>query len=1782
MIIENKTTEQGDILRISTDVPILGLVLLRGFLDSTTGETGDLYYKKMFRYSKDIGASWSDWVELNSMNLQNVPVKEKESFLFEYAYRQEGRDGDLYFNWVQLEGEISQGNNDIYEQTDFKNFFDVNDIHVLGWAFNVLEKLYELGILPRYVKRDYTPDSKDFIDYWLTVTHFFALIVYMARQFEDIPANATLFNMFIEEKGLAFSGNETQVQRDYLFANYINEFRKRGTKNITDDEGVVNGEFLRLINYKTVDEFLFFNLVRQDLGWCCDVSSPMWTGTEQIVNAMKAYEYPPSVENVLAYPLIGDFSDENIVDLNGYKWLELPQTPGTVNGVSISDGKLLLQNGYPVLLEKRGSLLLENSTLSLKNQLLKISPAISYEIYFRVISTSTDATANDNLSFGVKGYTGSLDEVDFVNARTDTIQNSFFDLATPRVLYKVGVEYWMRGVILAADEPLRESASLNFRNGVPLKANKNVRYFTPIVTQAFEEGCKTLLIRDIKVKPLNLSVERGFFESILPVVTYFYNNSGKDNSYVKNFTERYLIGYKNNILLPTYLSDVTVTLFKLSTEWVPLAGGNVTGAGDYKEGDIATVNITPSVGYQIDSITINGESRPVSSKYLVSMTKDTNILVVFRGALMNFVTTNRFFSFNGTKYDGDFIVDWGDGITTTNILTHRYSDTASTHIVTVNKGNVTKLKAPDNGITSVNFLDASGINSIDLDGNSLSSINLSSLAEVTSVSMAGNKLSTISLTGNPDILCLDLSDNELVEVNVMNLSKLETLYLGSNKLSSLNVSNNTSIKVVHVDNNELTVLNIGRATSLTDLSAYGNRLTSFYAPAGNGIASLNIGANDIPAVDLSTSNYSKLMTLKIDNMPVMTALTVSNLPVLSSLSAKGNGSVLNIEITNNPSLPGIDLSGCAYVEEIDCSMNRKLSSLNVSGDVRLSRLTANDSSIEEIDLSTNGALDTVWMDNNKLTRFSAPLASSLKRLSLSGNELTSIDLTRNTLLKVLDVSSNNLVFIDLTKQTVMETIVCSSNLLTDDSIPGILASERITEIKAASNNFTSFSVSGKKDLRDIDLSNCVVLKDITANNNESLVSLNLASNIALETLNGANNALETVSITSASSLRDVDLGNNQITSLEYDGCESVSRLVLSRNLLSTFNPDKIGSSLETLLIDQNSLMSLSFGNTIRLSTLNCNNNQLASLTFSPSFSRFSTIDGVVNALSVSPQIAYSFNGNVNPLNRATSAFVAFSDTPAFADGVEKGVDALLMNGYAAKFPSTMIASDSINKVSGSFMLYPSEFVDKGGLCGGSINDDEGDKLGWGLGWDSDIEEGKLILRIYNDTESAVLVSERLSVNEWHHVAFRVRYDDQTDSWTMELYIDGTKYMLTTTMNGGRFIDFSGLNTESRGNGMYFGAMNIGEWVYFNGLIQDVIITDDYLSDNDIDLLVMYYEQKTNARFARLSTLDCSNNRLTRLDLTKADYVIDLNCSRNLIGQGSAAGQPSILFGDTLPANKIINLNASHNMMKVIDLTRNTNLVNITLNDNEPLETVKSGTSTGDMKSVKTFVAFNTALKTLNGPAFNSLRKLDLHDCASFVAFDPDNVHNDQMEYLDLSNCVKFNSQSFENINEYLFTPSIKELYLRGMTQINLDLDVSRSSSLIKLDASGSAFTSIKTEDDNIQSRAANLEWWSAKGCENVSRIELRGLINLKYLDFGDSGAASIDFSSSDVTVYEEIHVEHTPIVKNSTAINYSLFLLSLNTTTAGKIYTSNDDVWIKQEAVKQAVEGKGWKIIFVD
>lgn len=1778
MIIENKTTENGDVLHISTDVPVLGLVLLYGFIDNTSGETADMYYQKKFRYSKDIGTNWSDWQNLTTANLQNVPIKEKESFLFEYTYEHEGQNGELYFNWVQLEGEVRQRDDTIYSKTDFKQFFDVNDINVLGWAFNVLEKLYELGILPKYVQRDYTENSKDFIDYWLSITHFFALIVYMARQFEDIPGNNILFNLFLGGRGLALSGEETQLQRNYLFSHYIDEFRKRGTRNIIDTEGTVNGEFLRLINYNPEEEFMFFNLVRQDLGWCCDFSSPMWIGTEQIVNAMKAYEYTESIKDISKYPIIGSV---DVFQYGLYEWLRFAKTAG-INGIDISDGNLLLETRQPILQKNGDEIFLENQVLGLKEQLLKISPSIPYEIYFRVIAISGEVTAPDHLNFGVKGYDKNLSPLDFSNAQTGQPQNSFYDNDTPRVINQIGVEYWFRAVILRADEYPNPNVRLNFLNGTPLLSHKDMRYFTPVITQTYQSGDKELLIRDIKVKPLQLSIERGYLSSILPIATYFYNNSGREESYIKNFTEQYLLSYKNNVLLPTYLTGVDIMFFVLTVNWVPTAGGVVVGAGTYRAGDIAIIRITPSVGYQIDSVEIDGEMKPVSNQYFVSMSKNMVANVVFKKSLMNFVTSKRAFSFEGTRYDGKLVVDWGDGVTTTDVLTHRYTDNQAQHVIVINDGDITILNVPDNEIISASFTNMPNIDVLNVDNNLLTQIDISSLTKVTSISLKNNKLSNLSLTANPNVNYLDLGRNNFSSLDLSNLLLLKNLILSDNELSSLDVSRNVALINMNADNNLISSLNLGNMPKLETISVYNNKLTLLTVPTVNVLEELNVGKNNLSSMNFTGSNYKVLRSLLISDMPVMTGLIVKGLPVLTTLTAKNNRAMTTATATGNTKLPSVNVSNCSNLITADCGDNAVLTQVNVQGCVKLQTLRTDNTLISGIDLNTNASLVTLSMNNNKLTSFSAPHCTKLTNLSLSNNQITTITLTNNTALVEVIVDNNQITSLNLNNQPGLRNLNCSHNLLTDSSKTSIVTSKVLTTLIASYNNFTDFSVGKKPLLTTVDLSHCTILKMATVTDNDILHNLNLAGDSALETLNGYNNALSTVDLSNNVALKYVFLQDNQIDDLDYTGCKKIENLNLNRNLLTSFDANYIGESLKILNISSNLLTTLNLTSTVNLTTLNCDNNNLTNLTFTPEGgSTAENVEDVVNSMTTTIYIAYLLNGNMDKMNKSLFEFSSIVGAQNYAEGYEKGRASLQMGDIYAELPLGM-SSNTTSDVSGSFMIYPTDVTSYQGLCGGVFFGLKTGQFGWAIGWGQNRFQNKLTVDFYTKAGRQTCQAIQLTPNRWQHVMFRFKWNG--GPWLTEIYIDGVKYTASTTP-GGDTLSYDGLLESTGTEHISFGRGYQSGWNFFKGKAQDVIITNRYFSDSDVQLLVNYYKNVGALRFPKLELVNCSYNELTTLDLSALDYVRKFDCSHNQLGKNQSSGQPSITFGKALAAgNKLEDFNASNNQLKFIDMTNNSNLISVNLNDNPDL-VFSNERWWGEITKVQVWLSSNTSI-TEFGVVTPSLVKLDLSKNKSLTRLII--LINTNLEYLDLSD-----STNIPGIWVYAFmmqSSKMKELYLRNLTQFNpsdaydgiLPLYLMEGLEVIDISGSTAIRTEVQKSSGGTVKYCANLRWMSVENCKQLERVEVFSSTKIEYLNFAGCSSVTAMAVSSETPSYKEIHAENSYIVTQYTG-NYSAFLKYLNSTTGGKYYYSNDDVYLREGGLKRAdVLAKGWNLILVD
>jgi hypothetical protein len=288
-IVANQTSEFGDILYIKTDLAAVGLTSLIGFLDLTTNEDGTSYYEKKFQYSLN-GITWSDWIVLNSTNIQAVPVKSTDTLFLRYRYKEIG-NSNLSFSSNTVNGNyIAITNPQHFANSVFSQYFDINDIDVISWYLNVTEKMYASD-LARYVSWEKEEDNiDDSVQLWQGISKLFSYYVILARKFKTFYQNENLLRSFLTQRGLFISTQESLGDMNNIMKNFNYEIARRGTiniKNFKDDGKLYNGELIRLLNISKKDEFIFDLFYNELCGWNIDNCSPLYRGLENHINANK-------------------------------------------------------------------------------------------------------------------------------------------------------------------------------------------------------------------------------------------------------------------------------------------------------------------------------------------------------------------------------------------------------------------------------------------------------------------------------------------------------------------------------------------------------------------------------------------------------------------------------------------------------------------------------------------------------------------------------------------------------------------------------------------------------------------------------------------------------------------------------------------------------------------------------------------------------------------------------------------------------------------------------------------------------------------------------------------------------------------------------------------------------------------------------------------------------------------------------------------------------------------------------------------------------------------------------------------------------------------------------------------------------------------------------------------------------------------------------------------------------------------------------------------------------
>lgn len=499
-ILDDKIRIEGNSLVIRMQ-PATGLLALTSFVSNEVGTSATAHFDKYFRYTLN-GILFNEWLPLTASSITDITVSPTDTLVIELSYLKiDEVEGESALGVESIEIEATKTTTspqNFFDRTVFKEFFDSDSVEVLNWYVNVLDKLYNKGIIPNYIDRlnsNNQPD--DFLDFWKSIARFFSYFVIYARKFQKFYESETLLSEYIEERGLRISVENNIGELDFLMRKFYQQISQRGTTNIVNkiEEGnIIDGELLRLIWYKSQDEFAFNLHKEEHFGWNLRNSSPLYRGLTLNDNLNK----------------YGDRSFEPY-DISRYSGATLVT----------DEGKSVLQVA---------------SQLGDIGNRLKVSPELDYEFSF-LIKNEELAT----LTVQLVAYDKDLNIVELLSHKNGEADNYFFQniglscsdkyLSIKLFLYNKNKKFFSEDL-----------TSIN--QGKDLTLTEDVVWISPIITLTGGSA----KIYGIRFLPLNTPFSHGLLQTKNWVSCWLKNNNNSLSLLkIEEIIRRYLIPYNCSI-----------------------------------------------------------------------------------------------------------------------------------------------------------------------------------------------------------------------------------------------------------------------------------------------------------------------------------------------------------------------------------------------------------------------------------------------------------------------------------------------------------------------------------------------------------------------------------------------------------------------------------------------------------------------------------------------------------------------------------------------------------------------------------------------------------------------------------------------------------------------------------------------------------------------------------------------------------------------------------------------------------------------------------------------------------------------------------------------------------------------------------------------------------------------------------------------------------------------------------------------------------------------------------
>jgi Leucine-rich repeat (LRR) protein len=445
---------------------------------------------------------------------------------------------------------------------------------------------------------------------------------------------------------------------------------------------------------------------------------------------------------------------------------------------------------------------------------------------------------------------------------------------------------------------------------------------------------------------------------------------------------------------------------------------------------------------------------------------------------------------------------------------------------------VVRLDVPNLMISDMTGIeDFTAIEILNVNNNQVASINLNSNLNLKEFLISSNVLTVLDVSLNNQLKTLGCDNNQITTLDVSNNTLLEAFSCGFNQIVNLNLASNTVLKYLVIDSNQLSSIDVSNNLALESLSSSGNQLTSLDVSANVVLTSLYLQSNQLSYLNIANGNNVNFTIFYSTNNPLLTCITA------------------------DASTPSIGLSGwykdsqqmfsasCPLTYVPDDNLEAYLETHDALGNVvALGAATSMGNGIANDDYVFTNSINIVTSlqvpslsiaDMTGIEDFAA-----LERLSLNNNTVSNLDVSSNFSLIELNCSSNLLTALDINSNTALKTLFCEAN--------------QIAILDVFSNPALEFLACSFNQITALDVSSNPLLQNLATGNNQLSV-LDLSSNLALTSLSCDNNMLTVLDASINTGLTFLGIQQNSITTLDVSTNSSLVQLYCSYNQLTNLN-----------------------------------------------------------------------------------------------------------------------------------------------------------------------------------------------------------------------------------------------------------------------------------------------------------------------------------------------------------------------------------------------------------------------------------------------------------------------------------------------------------------------------------------------------------------------------------------------------------------------------------------------------